>query len=345
MPDRDIEAFLDFLQEPVFIVTSAAAVLRANAAAKRLLGADPTGRNLTELITSPAEELRAYLRRCSGTAAPLVGALTLALPDGTGARLRTHGARLPGPPSGPVRLALRGTPVQADEFSVLARKVRELNAEIHERRRTQAALEETLDDNRVLMRELHHRVRNNIQLMLGLFSAAKRDTASPEAQQILEQARQRLLSIGAVQQLMYQSQDMRAVPAGSFLAALCEAMGATLGPGVRVEVAASEDELSNDHAFPLALILNELLTNAAKHGLRDGRGTVRVALRREGPEFVLVVHDDGPGFIAGPERRSSGLGLVRGLCRQIGGAVEIENDGGARCTIRFSAGARQEDAS
>jgi two-component sensor histidine kinase len=336
MPAGDMEGLLNFLQEPVFVLNSSGAVLQANMAAKRLLGVDPVGRDLAELISSPGDDFHIYLRRCSGTAAPLVGSLSVCKPDGASVKLRTYGARLAGSAE-PVRVALRCIPLHADEFSVLARKVQELNAEIHERRRVQATLEETLRGNQVLLRELHHRVKNNIQMMVGLFSAAQRETSSQELKSFLAGAIQRLLAIGTAQQVMYQSQEMQAVPAKLFIQALCEVIGATLGPTVRLEVSASEGELSNEVAFPLALILNELLTNAFKHGLREESGTIRVTLQRDGEEFSLVVHDDGPGIASGgPERRSSGLGLVQGLCRQIGGAFQVENVYGARCTIRFS---------
>jgi two-component sensor histidine kinase len=89
---------------------------------------------------------------------------------------------------------------------------------------------------------------------------------------------------------------------------------------------------------PLALILNELVTNAAKYGTdREGRGTVRVALAGAEGRFTLVVEDDGPGFdLSEVRRRSSGLGLVMGLARQIGGNFRVERRGGARCVLEFS---------
>ena len=143
--------------------------------------------------------------------------------------------------------------------------------------------------------------------------------------------------MGTAQQLMYRSEKMREISAGTFIKTLCEAVETTLGSDVRVQVAASEGELSNEAAFPLALIVNELLTNAFKHGLKGGRGTIRVILHRSGRDFTLIVHDDGPGFaVADPARRSSGLGLVQGLCRQLGGRLTVENVNGARVAVDFT---------
>ena len=89
-------------------------------------------------------------------------------------------------------------------------------------------------------------------------------------------------------------------------------------------------------AMPLALILNELLTNAAKHALRGGEGTIRVGLIREADRFLLDVEDDGPGFDLNAVReRASGLELVRGLARQLRGEFEMTNNHGTRCSLRF----------
>ena len=221
--------------------------------------------------------------------------------------------------------------------------VQELNAEIHARRRTQAGLEEALWRNETLLRELHHRVKNNIQLILGLFSAAERETKSQEVKAFLEDAKRRLIAIGTAQNLMYQSQQMRTLSLGPLLRALCEAIGVAFRTAGRIEVTTVEAEVSNETAFPLALILNELVTNAFKHGCPGEDSLVEVAMERDGDGFVLVVQDGGPGVAAeATGRRSSGLGLVYGLCRQIGGSFGIENAGGARCIVRFPAQASEE---
>lgn len=89
--------------------------------------------------------------------------------------------------------------------------------------------------------------------------------------------------------------------------------------------------------MPLALILNELLTNAAKHGI-NGRGTgeITVTFERSNGEAVLAVEDDGPGFeLHQNGRRSSGLGLVRGMARQLRGTFNVERKIGARCLVKF----------
>ena len=99
----------------------------------------------------------------------------------------------------------------------------------------------------------------------------------------------------------------------------------------------TSEKLSNDTAMPLALILNELLANAAKYGVNDaGEGMIRVRLTKSGDSFQLDVEDDGPGFdLEEARRRSSGLGLVSGLARQLGGGLHVERASGARCRVQF----------
>ena len=332
---------MNFLQEPVFVLEVSGLIANANAAARRLLGTEPVGRRLHDFVATSDARFRAWLRLCSGTTAPLIGAVTLRGDKGD-LRLRVHGARLPGE-GDPMLVAVRCMPADTRELSVLARQVRDLNAEIRERRRVQAVLEEALARNEMLLRELHHRVRNNVQILQALFAAAQREAESHEVKRFLEDANRRLLAIGAAQSLMYQAEQLASVPAAEFMRSLCAAVGDTLGPDVRIDMALEEGvELHNETSFPLALIINELLTNAFKHGLKGGRGTIRVAFGRRESRFELVVEDDGPGFSdERAMRRSSGLGLVRGLCRQLGGDIVIEHVGGARVTVRFDDPLRQ----
>jgi two-component sensor histidine kinase len=112
--------------------------------------------------------------------------------------------------------------------------------------------------------------------------------------------------------------------------------GAT-GDDVAIEVIGSEMVLPNDTAVPLALMLNELIGNAVKYAGRNLPANVRVRLEPRTPDVALIVEDDGPGFVPDPAvtKRASGLGLVRGLARQLGGTLAVEQVPGARCTVTF----------
>jgi two-component sensor histidine kinase len=325
---------LEILSEPAFVLAPDSSIIHANRAARRILGGDPGGRGLCEFAGSSAGSLLAFLQRCSGTTSQSIGATILTTIDGE-RKFRAYGARLPDHGDG-LRIALRCTETATDGLSVLARQVRALNNEVLLRTRAQAHLEESLRSNEVLLRELHHRVKNNVQMIHALFAAAQRETTSDEIRSFLDTAISRLVSIGTAQQILYEAQEFDTISTQPFVRALCEALGNTFGPTFELDCKVSEGRLSSETAFPLALIVNELLTNAMKYGASGGVARVDVSMDELQGEWHLVIRDHGPGMPeAVSERRSSGLGLVKGLCRQIGGALEIENSSGTVVTVRF----------
>ena len=190
---------------------------------------------------------------------------------------------------------------------------------------------------RMLLDELNHRVKNNMQMLHGLLRSAQRDTQSIEAKAVLADASQRVAAMAAAQKLLYSDRDSRGFSISEFLHAVCASAQQGFGKEIAIRIDADTGHLPNDVSMPLALVLNELLTNAAKHGI-NGRGTgeMQVSLKRNGKELVLSVEDDGPGFeLHETGRRSSGLGLVRGLCQQLRGTFSVERTEGARCLVRF----------
>jgi two-component sensor histidine kinase len=191
---------------------------------------------------------------------------------------------------------------------------------------------------RLLFAELNHRIKNNMQMLYALLAAARRETGSEDARSALDEAARRVAAMAAAQTALYQSDSLDRFDSAAFLTSVCAAAAGACGDKVRLDLSSDAGKLANDVAVPLALILNELITNAAKYGTgADGRGAVRVALSEAGGRFALTVEDDGPGFdLCEVRRRSSGLGLVRGLARQIGGAFRVERRGGARCVVEFS---------
>jgi PAS domain S-box-containing protein len=191
---------------------------------------------------------------------------------------------------------------------------------------------------RVLLNELNHRVKNNMQMLQSLLHAAARQTQSVEARQVLAEASGRIAAMAAAQRVLYDTTDATHFSAREFLQSVCETAQQAFPAHTKIVCEAASGELSNDMAMPLALILNELLTNAVKHGV-DGRseGVIRVGLDRKDDSFVLYVEDDGPGFdFESVRHRSSGLRLVQGLARQLRGQFEVTRNPATRCTVQFS---------
>jgi PAS domain S-box-containing protein len=191
---------------------------------------------------------------------------------------------------------------------------------------------------RLLFAELNHRIKNNMQMLHALLSAGRRETSSAEARAALDDAAARVASMAAAQTVLYRSNNLSRFDTRDFMESICASAASACREEVEISCVASAGELGNDTAVPLALILNELITNAAKYAVDgDGGGSIRVTLGEEGGLFTLAVEDDGPGFdLHDVRRRSSGLGLVAGLARQIGGSFGVERgERGARCVVRF----------
>jgi PAS domain S-box-containing protein len=189
---------------------------------------------------------------------------------------------------------------------------------------------------RALRSELNHRVKNNMQMLQSLLGAAEREAQSPEARAVLGDAARRVGAMAAAQHSLYDADTSR-FEARPFVEALCRNASQAFGRHADIHIEETSGVLSNDAAVPLALIVNELITNAVRHG-KGGRTRVgiKISLVKNDREWTLSVEDDGPGFeMKEPRRRASGLGLVSGLARQLGGTLEVTMPRGARCVVRF----------
>ncbi|MGO4833490.1 sensor histidine kinase, partial [Rhizobiaceae sp. 2RAB30] len=190
---------------------------------------------------------------------------------------------------------------------------------------------------RLLFNELNHRVKNNMQMLQSLLNMAEQRSGNVEARQILREAGNRVAAMAAAQQVLYGTVNSTHFIAADFLRAVGETIRQTFSNEANIEYETDDAELSNDSAMPLALVLNELLTNAIKHGSADGTGTICVGLRRENEVFRIFVEDNGPGFdLSEVHNRSSGLKLVQGLARQLRGELTVTTEPKTCCSIRFS---------
>jgi two-component sensor histidine kinase len=191
---------------------------------------------------------------------------------------------------------------------------------------------------RLLLNELNHRTKNNMQTLQSLLFSAARGTKSEEARRILEEASGRIAAMAAAQRVFYDMTDASRFSVEKFLGAVVETVQQTLPVNVMIVREQASGVLSNDFAMPLALILNELLTNAAKHGSKDtAKDGIRVGLTEREGRFELYVEDDGAGFDLDAVREtSSGLRLVRGLARQLNADFVVTRVP-SRASLRFTA--------
>jgi two-component sensor histidine kinase len=199
--------------------------------------------------------------------------------------------------------------------------------------RTQASLAAAVAHNEVLFREIHHRVKNNLQSVGSLLQM------QPIPKEIKANMGQRIAAMSAVHEHIYRSSDFANVRVQSYLATLIENIRAGADPTVHVVEQLEDLSVDKDAATPLGLILNEVVANAFKHAFPDGRsGVITVRLTRDTDgRGLLTVEDNGIGF--DPEKPATGIGrrLIKALTAQIGGtsAFSIAEGGGSRFTLSF----------
>jgi two-component sensor histidine kinase len=337
MTDGLAQAVIDALPEPAFLLAAEGRILAVNRAARGLLGPDAGSGHLADRLVTAAADLSRYLDRARKTSSPLPGALTFRT-GGAEARFRVHCCRL-SLGAGEAMLLLRCVDPRDDRFSILAVRVRQLDAELRRRVREKAVLAEALNENRTLMRELQHRVKNNIQMMMSLLSMSAANLASDDLRRFVAAAKDRFRALATTQDLIYQAhaQSEAEISARELFGRLARSIEESTDEGVSIETDIADVWLPQESAHCLALIANELITNSVKHGMESQTGEVRLELARSDGKVRLVVSDGGKGYPPLDELpRTSGLILIRGLCRQIGASLELGNDGGARSVVTFS---------
>jgi two-component sensor histidine kinase len=205
-----------------------------------------------------------------------------------------------------------------------------------------AELTATLREREVLLQEVHHRVKNNLQVITSLINMQVRQLEGDAGRHALEECQTRVQAIALIHEQLYQSKDYARVPFSEYAKGLAaNVLHATgMSGAVALELAVEDVALPVDKAIPCGLILNELITNALKHAFPAGRaGRIRVELGTAGSgRLTLAVSDDGKGIPEGLDVRTSGslgLQLVRMLAKQVDGELEVTSDHGAsfRVTI------------
>jgi len=224
----------------------------------------------------------------------------------------------------------------------LARLNEKMESEIEERT---AQIRATLREKEVLLKEIHHRVKNNMQIISSLLSLQAEDTSDSSTGARFRDVRDRVHSMALVHEKLYQSEDFARVEIAdysrSLLHDLLQAYGNNGLPQVALRLDLEEAALPVDLAIPFALILNELATNALKHAFPDSRREAEIHIRLQNDDhgnISIRFSDNGVGF-SGPlswdRVESFGLRLVRELTHQLGGKIEMSNERGSTFNLTF----------
>jgi len=237
-----------------------------------------------------------------------------------------------------------GSCIDITEIREARDALRRTNEDLEQRVRERTAeLSGRLKEREILLREIHHRVKNNLQLVSSLLNMQERQLDDGPSRQALEECQSRVQTIALVHEQLYQSKDLARVPLSEYVRSLAEnvfySAGASRGT-VTLDVEIEDLYLAVDRAIPCGLILNELITNARKHAFPEGRaGVVRVELRQTASNrFVLLVSDDGVGLPPSLDIRqteSLGLQLVCTLADQLRAELRVERGAGTAVHLEF----------
>jgi PAS domain S-box-containing protein len=208
---------------------------------------------------------------------------------------------------------------------------------------TEEQIRTSLREKEVLLKEIHHRVKNNLQVVSSLLSLQVRGIGDEGARQAFRESQDRVLAMALIHEQLYQSKDLSDVRFGDYIRQLAAHLFRSYQVSAsRIELKTDIEDvhLPVDTAVHCGLIINELVSNALKHAFPNGReGEIRIELKSDSGMVLLSVEDNGVGI---PDtasywsRGSLGLRLVKSLVRQLQGETEVGTSRGASIRIRFA---------
>lgn len=204
-------------------------------------------------------------------------------------------------------------------------------------------LQELLTDREWLLKEIHHRVKNNLQIVTSLLSSQAVYINNEAAQAAIQDSKRRVYAMSLIHQKLYQSNNIATISMPGYVNELVMHVQTSLGTGNRIMVQQNISPLSLDvsQAIPLGLIINECVVNSIKYAFPDGRsGMISINLQTDDADHLLLaIADNGIGLPQDfdiTEQNSLGMDLVRGLAKQLKGHLNIESGNGLHIMIRFA---------
>ncbi len=213
--------------------------------------------------------------------------------------------------------------------------------DISARKHSEELNQRSAEQKEILLREIHHRVKNNLAIVISLLNFQLRRNDNPELARMIRDIQLRIRSMALIHEHLYKSENLDRIPLASYVQSLSAIiLSAFSGQNIKLSTNLDPIDVSIETALPIGLILNELLTNAFKYAFpKNSEGTIEInLLREEGENCTLTVKDNGVGL---PEsfslesELSLGMYIIRLLAEQLDGSVEIERKNGTSFIIRF----------
>ncbi|UCE40803.1 MAG: PAS domain S-box protein [Candidatus Aminicenantes bacterium] len=215
-------------------------------------------------------------------------------------------------------------------------------SDITDQKRAEEEIKASLKEKEAMMREIHHRVKNNLQIVSSLLRLQARSIKSKTLIDTFEIAQNRIKSMALIHEVLYLSENLDKINFSDYIKRITNhlfAMFSRKAKKIKLELDVGEYYLDIDKAIPCGLIINELVSNAFKHAFPDGKtGKIQVYLNNKLDRYTVVVKDTGVGFPDDVDMNNTetlGLQLVNDLVKQIEGAYQLQRDGGTTFKIVF----------
>ena len=214
--------------------------------------------------------------------------------------------------------------------------------DLSERKEFEEKLKKSIEEKEMLLKEIHHRVKNNLMIISSLLNLQTNYLKDPESIDIFKESQHRAESMALNHQRLYQSTDLKSIDFQEYITTLARDLYQSYVKNpelVKLVMDVEKVNIDIDTAIPLGLILNELITNSMKHGFPDGmEGTVFIEFSKNDDTYILKVDDDGVGIPSDLDFRNTsslGMQLVSGLVGQIDGEIELNRNDGTEFVIKF----------
>lgn len=234
-----------------------------------------------------------------------------------------------------------------DEFSAISEliqqnflKDQQMAQEIAERVLAQEALTRSLKEKEVMLKEIHHRVNNNLQIISSLLTLQIAHMPSEECKTLLKESVHRVRSMALIHQQLYSSHSLASIDLPHYIQSLVQSLKNALSSNTRVHTDIAPIQIAIEHAVPLGLIINELITNALKYGTPTDphaeKWDISISIKQDPTDLHIIVQDRGPGL---PENfqlsspKTLGLQLIQVLTKQLRGRFHASTQGGARMEL------------
>jgi PAS domain S-box-containing protein len=219
----------------------------------------------------------------------------------------------------------------------------EISRDITECKQAADKLKASLEEKEMLLKEVHHRVKNNMQVISSLLNLESMHIKDKEALEMFKESQNRVRSMALIHEKLYRSKDLTSVDIGGYIQDLTTSLARSYGARaatIKLNIDVRDIFLDITASIPCGLIINELVSNSLKHAFPDGReGAITIAMQRtNGDKIELIVSDNGIGFPEDMDFRktkSLGMQVVITLVKQLGGAIELVRNTGTAFRVRF----------